>query len=125
MTEHSTQQDDLDQLQRYANLPSIDRGLAEVGLRPRWAVYVLTGLAVALAWIWLVFLTAGITQSAGSQSVGPGMEFWRDLLLKLNVSPTDEGWLAFILKICAPISPGGFTFGVFVSTFMMWMAMSA
>lgn len=124
MTEHGPEQSDLEELQRYNNLASIDRGLAEVGLRPRWSVYVLTGLAVVVAWIWLVFLTAGVSQAVGSQSVGPGMEFWRGLLSKLDVTPVDDGIVAFILKICVPVSPGGFTLGVFASTFLMWLAMS-
>jgi len=124
VTEHSPEQNDIAEQQRYSHLASIDRGLAEVGLRPRWSVYALTGVAVAIAWIWLVFLTAGVSQTVGPQAVGPGMEFWRGLLSRLDVDPTDDGLLKFILKICAPVSPGGFTIGVFISTFLMWTAMS-
>ena len=124
MTEHGPEQGDFGQAHRYAHLAPVDRGLAEVGLRPRWSVYLLTGFAVLIAWSWLVFLTAGVSQSVGAQAVGPGMEFWRGILSKLEVSPSDDSLLAFILKICAPVSPQGFTIGVFISTFLMWTAMS-
>ncbi len=124
MTEHSPDQGDVDDGQRYSNLTSFDRGIAEIGLRPRWSIYVLTGLTVAIAWLWLVFLAAGVSQVVGSDAVGPGMVFWRELLTRFDVSPANDGLLAFILKICAPVSPGGLTPGVFVSTFLMWTAMS-
>ena len=117
MTEHGPEQNDFGQAHRYAHLASVDRGLAEVGLRPRWSVYLLTALAVLIAWTWLVFLTAGVSQSVSPQAVGPGMEFWSGVLSKLEVDPGDDSLLAFILKICAPVSPQGFTFGVFMSHF--------
>lgn len=109
---------------RFAHLPGLDRGLAEIGLRPRWSIYVCTAFAVGLAWIWLLFLTAGAAQSVGAGAVGPGMGLWEDLLQQISVDPTDSGLLAFILKICTPMAPTGFTLGVFLSTFAMWMAMS-
>ncbi|MEP1206434.1 MAG: DUF2182 domain-containing protein [Rhizobiaceae bacterium] len=124
MTEHSPEQEAADDAGRYGHLATLDRGIAEIGLRPRWSVYALTGFAVVIAWIWLIFLAAGASQVVGTDAVGPGMEFWRGLLSRLNVDPADDGLLAFILKICAPVAPGGFTFGVFVSTFFMWTAMS-
>ena len=109
---------------RYAHLPTLDRGLAEVGLRPRWTIYFFTFIAVGIAWIWLFFLAAGVAQTIDAQSVGPGMGIWQALLDRLAVNVSDNGFLAFILKICSPMAPVGFTLGVFASTFAMWMAMS-
>jgi predicted metal-binding membrane protein len=124
LTEHSQTDGDLSSDHRYAHLDLVDRGLAEMGRRPRLSVYVFTGLAVAVAWIWLIFLTAGVSQSVGPDAVGPGMTFWQGLLERIDAKPADDGFIAFILKICTPLAPGGFTAGVFFSTFLMWMAMS-
>ncbi|NKB53290.1 MAG: DUF2182 domain-containing protein [Rhizobiaceae bacterium] len=124
MTEHSPDQDGVLDEQRYTNLTALDRSITGIGLRPRWSIYVFTGLTVAIAWLWLVFLAAGVSQAVGPDAVGPGMVFWRELLAKFDVSPADDSLLSFILKICAPVSPGGLTLGVFLSTFLMWTAMS-
>ncbi|MCJ8310552.1 MAG: DUF2182 domain-containing protein [Hyphomicrobiales bacterium] len=124
MTEYSHDREDLSADDRYAHLDRVDRGLAEAGRRPKLTVYVFTAIAVTVAWVWLVFMTAGVSQSVGPDAVGPGMSFWQGLLERIDVKPTDGGFLAFILKICTPLAPSGFTLGVFFSTFLMWMAMS-
>ena len=124
MTEHSQTDGDLSSDHRYAHLDFVDRSLVEVGRRPRLFVYVFTALAVAVAWVWLIFMTAGVSQSVGTDAVGPGMSFWQGLLERIDVSPSDDGFIAFILKICTPLAPSGLTPDVFFSTFLMWMAMS-
>ncbi|MEP0944253.1 MAG: DUF2182 domain-containing protein [Rhizobiaceae bacterium] len=124
MTEHSHGTEDLSADDRYAHLDFVDRNLAEAGRRPRLTVYLFTGLAIVVAWVWLVFMTAGVSQSVGPDAVGPGMAFWQGLLERIEVKPSDGGLLAFILKICTPLAPDGFSASVVFSTFLMWLAMS-
>jgi predicted metal-binding membrane protein len=109
---------------RYTNLSGIDRGLAQVGLRPRRSVYLLAGIAVVIAWAWLVFLAAGVSQSVGSDAVGPGMAPWQGILDRFTVEPSDSGVVAFLLKICVPLAPQGFGLALFLSTFLMWIVMA-
>lgn len=122
MTEHSHSGPDTDWSNRYAHLESVDRGLAQIGLKPRWTLYLLTAVTLVIAWIWLSLLAAGVAGSA--VDLGPGMALWQDLLTRLDVDPQQNGLLALVLKLCTPQAQAGFGPGVFLATFSMWLVMS-
>lgn len=118
----SPNQPETDWPHRYAHLAPVDRGLAHIGLRPRWTLYVLTSITLIIAWVWLSFLAAGVAGSA--VDLGPGMALWQDLLARLQVNPDQNGFLALVLKLCTPQTIEGIGPGVFLSTLSMWFVMS-
>lgn len=124
MTEQPHHEDQSGAQNRYGNLENLDRGLAGIALKPGLSVYLITAFAVILAWLWLTLMVAQISQSVEPGTVGPGMAYWDDLLSRLNIERSDNGFLAFVLKLCSPLSPNTFGFAEILSTFLMWLAMS-
>ncbi len=111
-------------LDRFSNLSTIDKGIAEIAIRPQWPVYLATSVAVILAWAWLSFIAAGTVQGDTANVLGPGMGLIQGLFSGFQVNPADQPLLAFILKICAPFSPSGFGWPIFLGMVGMWFAMS-
>ncbi len=86
----------------YRNLGLADRTIAEAATRPRWPVYSVSIVAIALGWVWLAFMADA--SSGGLVSEVPFLQ-----------------WLA---AICAPTRPATLGLATVAATFSMWMAMS-
>lgn len=124
LTEHLQSDENVAVPGRFANLASYQRGIAEVSLRPHWVVYSCVALVAGLAWLWLIFLTAGVTRSVDTATIGPGMELWGYILAGIEIDPAGDTLLAFVLKLCSPMVPAGFSAALFFSTLLMWVTMS-
>jgi len=109
---------------RFDHLSPVERLTAELASKPRLIIYFFTAMAVVLAWVWLLVLASGANQVSPTQSLGPGMEIWRGVLEKFDLTTSDNAVLRIIAQLCAPQSLETFTPSVFASTFAMWFAMS-
>ena len=109
---------------RYNNLGMLDRGLAEISLKPRWSVYVATAFAITVAWIWLSFLSAGSSFYAGSAVLGPGMALFGPIFDQIGAAFADNQLVQTVLTICSPQNPSDFGIDLFIASVGMWFFMS-
>ena len=121
MTNQTTDPLPTSQTSGYAHLSGASRAVAEAVSKPRWLIYLATGFAVLLAWVWLALFAAGVSSDA---ALGPGMAGIQNWLASLGLTAIENPVVAAILKICTPQQPLGFDITTFATGFAMWMTMS-
>ena len=109
---------------RFSNLQRTDRIIAEISVRPRWPVYVFTGTAVLVAWVWIFVLAAGVSDTNGSSQLGPGMSLFGVVFDTIDLKASQFPFLLWVLKICTPSSVPELSWAIYFSTLSMWVCMS-
>ncbi len=108
----------------FSDLSGLEKLVADAISKPRWLIYAATAVAVAVAWFWLAYLTAGVSDLTGAAALGPGMGIWDNWLTALNAGAASSPLIAFIVKLCTPQTVAGFGLTGLVASFLMWTLMS-
>lgn len=105
--------------------PSVaDRVIHRFSRKPKLIVYGLTGIAIILAWGWVITMSAGVTSYFPAPTLGPGVSFLQPALDKLAAIISQSYWLSLFIKFCTPQTTTGVNIASAFGTFIMWCVMS-
>jgi len=107
----------------YDKLPLVDRKLAEVGASPRISVYVATGAAVLVGWLWIVLQTSGVAQFTPAALLGPGMIALQPVLDWIGELASQYSLLESFIRLCVPQWNDTKSLSAFLPVLAMWFAM--
>jgi len=112
------------QAEGFQNLEPHNKTLATLVSKPRWVIYIAAAAIILLAWFWLVYLAAGISQNVGTVSLGPGMQLWNNLFGQFGQEAFQSPIMALVIQLCTPQPAQSFDAAGTAMVFSMWLLMS-